>query len=544
MEKFICKECNNQLKLTKGKFIFSFNVECCNNHKIENIDLDDLLNMEKSNQDIFKCKNHKKKNSIHCFDCDEDICFHCYNDIHKGHKIEYLKTLYYNIKQFYLFKTQINKEKKMIDTFISQLIHFQNKFNLYINILKQNIINHHKFICDLINNISEKEFSYIDIKNVEEIFNNNYYKEINNYSKNLLNCETFIKKYDCLKNIFELIIKKGKYIEEQNIKDKYYKYRYMNIIPINSEYYIQLDNYNSNTKGYSYLYIMKKKFNLNSKSFESDIIFKNSFDFDINEIVLKKNNNINKLFSFFLLDYKKDGNYFYKTQIYEITIKDLEEKNNNFIIKKSKFFNYYINLLILSEDKYIIKEYKDFNLYDNLFNKQKIIDSIGLNESYTTSLKINKNTFIFSTIFDDRTNNYNKIYIINIDGKFINKYILKNCGKDFINFYENKKILLSYDNNYFYLINFKSVIPEVIQKIEIINNNEIKKTLNRIYNVSYLLKFLDCFNDDSIYIEITESNIFIDSLFYDITYFIQFKIIEGELREISRIEIERKKIEE
>ena len=201
MEKFICKECNNQLKLTKGKFIFSFNVECCNNHKIENIDLDDLLNMEKSNQDIFKCKNHKKKNSIHCFDCDEDICFHCYNDIHKGHKIEYLKTLYYNIKQFYLFKTQINKEKRMIDTFISQLIHFQNKFNLYINILKQNIINHHKFICDLINNISEKEFSYIDIKNVEEIFNNDYYKKIN-FSSILFKTETFIKKYDHLKNIF------------------------------------------------------------------------------------------------------------------------------------------------------------------------------------------------------------------------------------------------------------------------------------------------------------------------------------------------------
>ena len=234
-------------------------------------------------------------------------------------------------------------------------MHFQNKFNLYINILKQNIINHHKFICDLINNISEKEFSYIDVKNVEEILNNNYYKEINNYSKNF---ETFIKKYDYLKNIFELIIKKGKYIEEQNIKDKYYKFKEMNIIPINNEYYIQLNDYNSYTGGYRYLYIMKKKFNLNSKSFESDIIFKNSFDFDINKIVLKKSDNISKLISFFLLNYINDGNYSYKTQIYEITIKDLEEKSNNFIIKKTKLFNYYnTNLLILSEDKYIIKEY-------------------------------------------------------------------------------------------------------------------------------------------------------------------------------------------
>ena len=57
------------------------------------------------------------------------------------------------------------------------------------------------------------------------------------------------------------------------------------------------------------------------------------------------------------------------------------------------------------------------------------------------------------------------------------------------------------------------------------------------------MKFLDCFNDDSIYINVTQSNIIIDNSFYDITYLIQFKIIEGELREISRIEIERIKIE-
>ena len=130
--------------------------------------------------------------------------------------------------------------------------------------------------------------------------------------------------------------------------------------------------------------------------------------------------------------------------------------------------------------------------------------------------------------------------IINIDDKFVDKYILKNCGKDFINFYENKKILFSYDNYYLYLINFKTVIPEVIQKIEIINNNE--RIFNKpICDVSYLLQLLDNFNDDSsIYIKITQSNILVDCTFYFITYLIQFKIIEGELREISKIEIERK----
>ena len=223
-----------------------------------------------------------------------------------------------------------------------------------------------------------------------------------------------------------------------------------------------------------------------------------------------------------------------------MTIKDLEEKTINYQMKKIKLFNNDIDLLILSEDKYIIKEQSDLNLYDNLFNKQKLIDLIDFNESYITSLIINENTFVYSTYINNHQNN-NKIYIINIDDKFVDKYILNNCGEYFINFYENKKILFSYDNYYLYLINFKTVIPEVIQKIEIIKNNE--RIFNKpICDVSYLLQLLNNFNDDSsIYIKITQSNILVDCTFYFITYLIQFKIIEGELREISKIEIERKK---
>ena len=538
MEKFLCQECNNQLKLKRSNFIFSFNAECCNNHKKENVDLEDLLNMKKSNQDILKCKNHKKKNIIHCFDCDEDICLYCYNNIHKEHKIEYIKNINCSPSNLYLFKNEVNNEKKVIDEFISELIQFQNRFNLYINILKKNILNYHKIRLDLINNISEKEFSYIDIKNVEEIFNNDYYKKIN-YSLILFKTETFIKKYEHLKNIFELMLKKGKYIEEQNIKDKYNELKNINIIPINNDYYIELIMGNRNTIN---LFIMKK-INLSSKSFKSDVIFENHLDININKIVLKKNKNIKKLLSFFLLNkerYIHNNNYVFN--IYEMTIKDLEEETINFQMKKIKLFNNDIDLLILSEDKYIIKEKRDLNLYDNLFNKQKLIDLIDFNESYITSLIINENTFVYSTYINNHQNN-NKIYIINIDDKFVDKYILNNCGEYFINFYENKKILFSYDNYYLYLINFKTVIPEVIQKIEIIKNNE------RIYNksicdVSYLLQLLDNFNDDSsIYIKITQSNILVDCTFYFITYLIQFKIIEGELREISKIEIERKRKE-
>ena len=67
--------------------------------------------------------------------------------------------------------------------------------------------------------------------------------------------------------------------------------------------------------------------------------------------------------SFFLLNkerYIHNNNYVFN--IYEMTIKDLEEETINFQMKKIKLFNNDIDLLILSEDKYIIKEQSDLNL--------------------------------------------------------------------------------------------------------------------------------------------------------------------------------------
>ena len=75
MFKYVCPECESPLKITEGDFIFSFNINCHNKHKFENIDLDDLLSMRKAfnNINLFQCKKHKKGNLMHCFDCEEDI---------------------------------------------------------------------------------------------------------------------------------------------------------------------------------------------------------------------------------------------------------------------------------------------------------------------------------------------------------------------------------------------------------------------------------------------------------------------------------------
>ena len=102
--------------------------------------------------------------------------------------------------------------------------------------MKSDLQKYHKFRCDLINNISPEITSYINIENVKNVFENKNSK-IKNLLKNFLSCDAFIQRYDNLKNIFELMFKKGKYIENEIIKDIYRN----NIIPIDDKYFIKIE---------------------------------------------------------------------------------------------------------------------------------------------------------------------------------------------------------------------------------------------------------------------------------------------------------------
>ena len=91
MKNYFCPICDGQLRITEGNYIFTYNINCFNNHKKMNVKLEDLLSYEKAIN--YNCKNHKKPNRIYCYSCNEDICLNCYNELHKNHKIEYLKAI-------------------------------------------------------------------------------------------------------------------------------------------------------------------------------------------------------------------------------------------------------------------------------------------------------------------------------------------------------------------------------------------------------------------------------------------------------------------
>ena len=82
LRSFLCPICNELCKIQNGDYLFSYNFECSQGHKQDNLDQEFLLKKRKPKQNIFKCKNHRKKNQIHCYTCNEDICMLCFKDMH------------------------------------------------------------------------------------------------------------------------------------------------------------------------------------------------------------------------------------------------------------------------------------------------------------------------------------------------------------------------------------------------------------------------------------------------------------------------------
>ena len=501
MEHFFCSTCDNPLKIKEGDYLFTYNIECRNNHISKNVDLEDILSTKKEKSYI--CENHQKSKIIHCINCNEDICFICFKEFHYLHKMEYLKSLNYDHITKYSFEAELKEEKKYIESFINVLMNFKNQLILYIDILKSDLQKYHKFRCDLINNIAPEVTSYINIENVKNVFESKNFKIIN-ILRNFLSCDAFIQRYDNLKNIFELMFKKGKYIENEIIKDIYRE----KIIPIDEKYFLKI-----NEKKFI---ILEKALELNLRKYRFNNKFEKLINFEINKIELKENKNIKKKLSLYALsysNYKSNSRLQFllssKTILYEITIQNLCDFN----IKTIATFDKYINLFVLSEKKNIIDDRIKISLYDDdSFISPKLVTNeiFGIYEF----LKIDPNTFIYSS---------KGIFLVKIIDNKIYKIGINNCGKKLIYFSEKKKIIFTNDDYFIYLINFNYTEPEVIQKIEINYSEKNIYSYNYIGN-AYLTRYLTSFNDESIYLKFND-------------FLVQYKIIGSELVEISKMKI-------
>ena len=180
------------------------------------------------------------------------------------------------------------------------------------------------------------------------------------------------------------------------------------------------------------------------------------------------------------------------------------------------------NMLILDNNKIITFSNKDIYLYDDSFNNVKLIKK-EFHHIYD-SLKINENTFAYTT-YDYPTGytGYNLNYNVDLL-KDSNLYILKiiennleekqfiNCGIKLCYFSKKRKILFSEDFKYIYLISFRTIIPEVVQKIRFDSLNMNKYDKDRLNNYNPYMKYFTNFDDDNIYFQMRKKYLKIETI--------------------------------
>jgi len=534
---FLCPECDELCKIKSGDYLFSYNIECSQGHKQTNLDQDFLLKKRQIKKNSFKCKNHHKWNKIHCYSCNEDICFLCYKDLHQNHKFEYLKNLKLGTREEYNNNYNLNKQKEILQIFLTELNTFQIKFDLYIDTLKSQLKNQNEFRSELIKNISETNFSFVDIENFNIHSKNDIYKKIEEFIEGFINKSTFLEKYEYLKGILNELIKKGKYIEERKMVSRINNYIDLNLMPLNHDnLFVQCKkNYISNN---SEITIFQENFEKIEQKYDYKPLITKTFPFIINKcpILLE---NIPIIYN--------------ETPFYCISdnsvIKFNIIKNQAFIGEIPKYdciinqFNVFKTaaLTVLSKDKNIIFDCdRNITLYDDSFSNQtsKILNQ-KLPGEYSTidnALTIDKNSFIFT--IKNFNNTEPNIYSINLDEENMYKINTNGLTPLPLSYMKQKKLLISFcyeykynnikANNYFYicLINFAVEKPEIIQMINI-----------NYYDISKKVFYFNCFGEDSFYFPVCQQT-YNKEMFYKIIYISQYKLIKGEFREISRIKKE------
>ena len=539
LRSFLCPECGELCKIHDGDYLFSYNLECSQGHKQYNLDQEFLLKKRKLKQNSFKCKNHRKRNQIHCYTCNEDICILCYKDIHQSHKYEYLKNLKFGTREEYNNNYNLNKQKEILQIFLTELNTFQIKFNLYIDTLKSQLKQQNEFRTELIKNISENNFSFLDIENFNVHSKNDKYKKIEEFIELFINKSTFLEKYDNLKGILNEISKKGKYIEERKIMNKINNYIDLNLLPLNHDnLFVQCKkNYISYN---SEITIFQENFANDQEKFDYKPIISKTFPFIINKCPILSEN-IPKIDN--------------ETQFYCISdnsvIKILLIKHQESISQKPEYeciinmFNVLKTsaLTVLSKDKNIIFDTdRNIILYDDSFSneasKQLNQKLPGEFSTIDNVLTLDKNNFIFT--IKNFNNTEPNIYAINLENENENIQKINTNGLTPMPLFylKNKKLLISFcfeykynnikANNYFYisLINFAVEKPEIIQMINI-----------NYYDISKKVFYFNCFNDDSFYFPICQQT-YNKEMFYKVIYISQYKLIKGEFREVSRIKKE------
>ena len=248
----ICPECGESIKMKIKDYTINL-FECKNNHKIDNIPINEFEKTQMINLKNIKCDICKEKNKFNtynnefykCYDCNINICPLCKEKHNENHNIynydkfnyicgkhnenltNYCKKCKLNIctlcedehldHDMILLRNimpkkdilsnkikEIKKSKDIFDNNINKIIEILNKVKITID-------NYYKFEERIIHNYEQKQRNYDILLNINEIINNNdILKDINSINNDI----NIINQFN---NIFKI------YNKINNCEMNYYK---------------------------------------------------------------------------------------------------------------------------------------------------------------------------------------------------------------------------------------------------------------------------------------------------------------------------------
>lgn len=435
---------------------------------------DDLLSMESINN-LFNSKKENISTSIK-------------NDIYDN--------------DYIFLRNILEKNKEGLKLYICKALNFS-----YLNTPQLNNFFYKKF-----NNINIKDLikNFLNIKNIKKIFSSkknhliNYiYKLVNN--DKIILPDFIIKKikiYLMEKLSIKLNLDKDFFETEENITNltSLYNKQYLNLINKPMSKLFTLDKkYFDIIKDKAIHFLSDKDL---YKEFYFSYISKLNDNFTINNLILKKYNNLENHNTF----YKDQKNDFYEN----LTNTDLKNDNfTNFKNETTSFIDKKIIILIKNiskRNKINLSKKISYNIKENLNLMEKTVYSLFNGDEIINSL-CEKITYNHIPIFiDNKQNSINSLVSEFFKEKIFNIEIstFKNLfnEKNIFNFLDNS--ILSNQN----IILFNSTLENIILNIENCHNNLKLNSLLSIFNLDSLDKTLNHYNKllSSIYFEFLNSS--------------------------------------
>ena len=249
--KINCSDCKASLKINSEENEIYFCINCkknmCEKCKLKHDKYHYLVNYEDKN---YICKDHQRYYDSFCNTCNKNICIVCYS----GHDKHDIKSFGYMIPNISKFSDNLKQLSDIINNFNNNINEIINKLNK----VKKNANKYLKLFTDIVNNFNYKQINYEILYNLNNINTNEVLKDFNDIN----NEYNYLNKFEKIMKIYKKMTNEKIILEkEENIRIMNNNYFDLKINGINFN-----EEFNISNEGKEILETLNNELNSSNKN--------------------------------------------------------------------------------------------------------------------------------------------------------------------------------------------------------------------------------------------------------------------------------------